>query len=119
MINIAFDVSGNKLSGISSKTISEEVLLDRSPEAVILQGEYGELMKMRQPITNVNGVITEAPLPSAAEQADLQAEEVLSAPADEEARTTIEHLEDGVQDKSRNTQANSNPTINRGDKRTE
>ena len=114
MINIAFDVSGNKLSGISSKTISEEVLLDRWPDAVILQGEYGELMKMRQPITNVNGVITEAPLPSAAEQADLQAEEVLSAHAEEEARKTIEHIEAGVQDKSITTKANINAKFNRG-----
>lgn len=76
MISIAFDVDGKKLSSISSRAIAEGVLLDKWPDAVILQGEYGELMKMRQPITNVGGVITEAPPPTEEELSALRVEEL-------------------------------------------
>lgn len=84
MINIAFDVLGNKLSNISVRTIAKDVLLDRWPDAVIIQGEYGELMKMRQPITLVNGVITDAPPPTA-EQLEAWEIERLTTLAEETA----------------------------------
>ncbi len=114
MINIAFDLNGKRVSSVGSRSIPSDVLLNRWPDAVIVEAEYGEVQKMRAPITLVNGVITEAPPPTAQELADLQAEEVLLVHAEEEARKTREHIEDGVQDKSITTKADINAKFNRG-----
>lgn len=66
IIYIAFE-NGEKVSTITSRQTSEDALRDKYPDADIYPIEYGEVQKMRAPITLVNGVVTEAPPPTAEE----------------------------------------------------
>lgn len=114
MINIAFDNTGKKLSSINLRSIPSETLLAQYPNATIVQEEYGVVQKMRAPITLVNGVITEAPLPTQAEIDAIEAEEVLRQEFNEEVELTRIEIEAGVKDKSITSPANIKAKFNRG-----
>lgn len=77
IINLAFDNdSGRQVGSVSSQLIPEDVLLASFPNSTVLSGEYGDIKKMRPPLLNVDGVITETPPPTAEELASLRMAEL-------------------------------------------
>ena len=77
LINLAFDnASGEQLGSVSSRLIPEDTLLNRRPNSTVLSGEYGEIKRMRPPLLNVDGVITETPPPTEEELAAIRLDEL-------------------------------------------
>jgi len=77
IINLAFDNdSGEQLGSVSSRLIPEETLLGRYPNSTVLSGEYGDIKRMRQPLFNVDGVITESPPPTEEELAAIRVDQL-------------------------------------------
>ena len=73
IINLAFDnASGRQVGSVSSQLIPEDVLLESFPNSTVLSGEYGDIKKMRPPLLNVEGVITETPPPTEEELAAIR-----------------------------------------------
>jgi len=77
LINLAFDNdSGRQVGSVSSRLIPEDVLLESFPNSTVLSGEYGEIKKMRPPLLNVDGVITETPPPTEEELAAIRLDQL-------------------------------------------
>jgi len=77
IINLAFDnASGRQVGSVSSQLIPEDVLLESFPNSTVLSGEYGDIKKMRPPLLNVEGVITETPPPTEEELAAIRVDQL-------------------------------------------